>query len=285
MKGKGAFEVIRSTFRNFSKHDSALYAAALAFYAVFSLAPLLLILIQVGGYFWGEQAVRGELLAQLRGFVGDQAASTIEQMLKAARQSGSGLLTGILSAGLLLFAGTSLFTELQVALNRVWDVQEPPDRGLRVQIWVVLKKRLLAFALIFFVGAFLLVTFVAQAVLERSHALVGRVVELGPTVWRLAGFGVTWAIDMSGVAILFKVGPDTHVAWRDAWAGALVTSMLFMIGRVLVGIYVGSRGVGSTAGAAGPIVVLLVWTYYSAQMLLVGAELTHVLCSRRAHSA
>lgn len=255
--------------------------AALAYYTLFSLAPLLLIVVSVAGLVWGGEAVRGELVGQLSSLLGDSAAATVENMLKSVAWPVGGWLSTVIGLGLMLVGATTVFAELQDALDTIWRVPARPMQGW----WSWLRARLLSFGLILGLS-FLLLT----------SLLIGAVMAVAETWWKpwfgewLYVAGVVNAVISQGLvvavfALIFKWMPRARVAWRDVMLGALVTAGLFELGRKVIGAYLQGSGVASGFGAAASLVALLVWVYFSAQILLIGAEFTwayaRVLGSRR----
>lgn len=274
--------VLRLTFDGFLDNRGPRMGAAIAYYTLFSLAPLLLIVVSVAGLVWGGEAVRGELVSQLGGLLGDTAAATIEQMLKSVAWPVGGWLNTLVGLGLMLVGATTVFAELQDALDTIWHVPTRPVQGW----WAWLRARLLSFGLILGLS-FLLLT----------SLLLGAVMAVAETWWKpwfgqwLYFAGVANAVISNGLvvavfALIFKWMPRARVAWRDVLLGALVTAGLFELGRTVIGLYLRSTGVVSGFGAAASLVALLVWVYFSAQILLIGAEFTwayaRVLGSRRA---
>ena len=248
--------------------------AALAYYTMFSLAPLLVISIRVAGLIFGEEAARGQVAHQIQSLVGQEGAQAIEQMLAAAGAPSSGITGTVTSLFLLLFGAVAVFGELQDALNTIWDVPPKPNYS-----WMdLLRDRLLTFAMILAVAFLLLVVLIVSTVLS----VVMTWIQNWQTVWlaHLIDFGVSFAALTGLFAMSYKVLPDTQIAWRDVWLGAAVTALLFLCGKFLLALYLGRGTISSAYGAAGSFVVLLVWLYYSAQVFLFGAELTHQFACR-----
>ncbi|HMC15235.1 MAG TPA: YihY/virulence factor BrkB family protein [Albitalea sp.] len=247
--------------------------AALSYYTLFSLAPLLLIVIAVAGIFFGAEAARGEIVRQLGGLLGDQGAQTIQSLLQDAAKPRQSALATIIGTVLLLVGATSVFAELQDALDRIWRA---PARVKTSGLWNALRSRLLSFGMILGIVFLLLVSLVVGAVLAALgkwwDPLFGGWTVLA-SIFNLAiDFGLTTAL----FAMIYKLMPRVHIQWHDVWVGALVTAALFTVGKYLIGLYIGKSGVASSFGAAGSLVVLLLWVYYSAQIFLMGAEFTWV---------
>jgi membrane protein len=247
--------------------------AALAYYTLFSLAPLMLIVVAVGGMLFGEDAARGEIAAQLVLLMGSAGARAVQDLLVSVRQPEQGTLATGLGLALLFLGATSVFAELQNALDRIWHAPPSWTGGT----WLTLvRTRMLSFGMVLALGFLLLVSLVFSAAL----ALMGRWVEPVFGAWyalaavsnALAAFAMVTAM----FAVIYKVMPRARVQWRDVWTGALFTAMLFTFGRYLIGLYIGRSGVVTGFGAAGSLVVILLWVYYSAQIFLLGAEFTWV---------
>jgi membrane protein len=250
--------------------------AALAYYTIFSIAPLIVIAIAVAGFFFGTDAARGEIFSQLRDVVGDEAATAIQGLVRSAGHRGKGTFAALLGILALLVGATSVFGELQSALDVIWEA--PKARGAGV--WGFLRGRLLSFGMVLGIGFLLLVSLILSAGLSAlghfwSDALPGRETLL-QTIDFLVGFTVITGL----FALIYKLLPRCAIRWKDVWIGAIVTSLLFSIGKLAIGLYLGKSGVASGFGAAGSLVVLLLWVYYSSQIFLFGAEFTRVYADR-----
>ncbi len=247
--------------------------AALSYYTVFSLAPMLLIVISVAGLVFGDEAARGEIFGQLRGLMGVDAAKTIEDLLTSVSEPKEGVAATTIGIVLLLIGATSVFGELQDALDRIWRA---PARDRSGGLLGLVRARLLSFGMILGVAFLLIVSLVLSAVVAAlgrwwSGAFGGWEV-LAQSVNIVLGFVVT----TGGFAMIYKLMPRVKVQWRDVWLGATVTALLFTIGRVLIGVYIGKSGIASGFGAAASLIVILIWVYYSAQIFLLGAEFTWI---------
>jgi membrane protein len=247
--------------------------AALAYYTLFSIAPLLLIAIAVAGAVFGAEAARGEIVAQLGGLIGEQGAQAIQGLLESASKPKQSALATVIGTVLLLVGATTVFAELQDALDRIWRA---PARAKTSGLWNVLRSRLLSFGMILGIGFLLLVSLIIGALL----AALGKWWDPLFGGWEILASAVNVAIGFGLVTLLFamiyKLMPRVHIRWHDVWIGAVVTAALFTIGKYLIGLYIGKSGVASSFGAAGSLVVLLLWVYYSAQIFLMGAEFTWV---------
>ena len=256
--------------------------AALAYYTVFSLSPLLLIVVSVAGLVFGQDAARGEIALQLGALMGSSGANAIQDLLVSVRHPGQGVAATALGIVLLLVGATTVFGELQDALDRIWRVPAKPQ----VSGWLhLVRTRLLSFGMILAIGFLLVVSLVAGAALEAlgrwwSPLLAGWYV-LAVVLEAVVAFVLVAAM----FALIYKVMPRSRVLWKDVWIGALFTAVLFNLGKSLIGIYVGRSGITSAFGAAGSLVVVLIWVYYSAQIFLIGAQFTwcyaNVFGSRR----
>ncbi len=247
--------------------------AAISYYTMFSLAPLLVIVIAVAGAMFGAEAVQGQVAAQLSDLIGEEGALAVQRLIRSASEPSRGLIAGAISVGVLIVGATTVFAELQSALDRIWHV---PERAKPQGLWGILRARVLSFGLILGLAFLLMVSLVVSAAL----AAVGSwSVGLFPG-WELllqsANVLVSLIILTLLFAMIFKFMPSAPIAWHDVWIGAAVTAVLFEIGKVLIGLYLGKSGVNESFAAAGSLVVLLAWVYYAAQIFLLGAEFTKV---------
>ncbi|KQV53540.1 hypothetical protein ASC95_08080 [Pelomonas sp. Root1217] len=251
--------------------------AALSYYTVFSLAPLLVIVVSVAGLVFGEEAVRGELFGQVAGLMGAEAAKGIQTLLAAASKPSTGALGTVVGAGVLLIGATTVFGELQDALDRIWQA---PARAKTSGWWALVRARLLSFGMVLGLAFLLVVSLVVSAAIAALGkwwgGWFGGWEVLAQALNVVVGFVLTTAV----FALIYKVMPRVKVGWGDVWIGAAVTALLFSVGRFLIGLYIGKTGVASGFGAAGSVAVVFVWVYYSAQIFLVGAEFTWVYARR-----
>jgi len=246
--------------------------AALSYYTVFSLAPLLLIVVSVAGLVFGEDAVRGELFGQLQGLMGADAAKAVQGLLASASKPSHGIVGTVIGIAVLVFGATTVFGELQDDLDRIWRAPAREGSG----VWALLRARLLSFGMILALAFLLMVSLVIGAVISALGRwwgpMFGGWEVLAQVVNVVIGFALTTAI----FAIIYKMMPRVRVRWHDVWIGAIVTALLFTIGKFLIGLYIGKSGVASGFGAAGSLILVFVWVYYSAQIFLLGAEFTWV---------
>jgi membrane protein len=245
-------------------------AAALAYYTVFALAPILIISIAVAGLVLGQEAAEGRIVGQISGLIGSTSAAAVEAMIAAARKPSSGILATIIGLATLLFGATGVFGELQDSLDTMWGVKPKPGRGF----FRMLKTRFISFTMVLGIGFLLLVSLVVSAAISALGAWLGGLLPLPELLMQAINLTVSVAVVTLLFAMIFRVLPDVDIAWRDVWAGALFTAVLFALGKLGIGLYLGKSSVGSSYGAAGALVVILVWVYYSAQILFFGAELT-----------
>lgn len=250
------------------RHQVARTGAALAFYTVFSLAPVLILAIAIAGIFFGEQAARGEIVEQIRGLIGTTGASAVQGLLENAGRPAAGLIATIVGAVTLLIGASTALAELKAGLDQIWDVPSEKRQGF----WYFTRTRVLSVGLILALGFLLLTSLVISAALTALERFWGG--EQVVTVVRWLNVIFSFALVVALFGTIYKVLPSVRVAWRDAFVGALVTALLFTIGKFVIGAYLGNSGLASTYGAAGSVVLLLVWVYYSAQIFLLGAEFT-----------
>jgi membrane protein len=272
------WEVFRATLRGMEEDRASTMGAALAYYTAFSLAPTLVIALAVAGLFFDRGAAEAALIDQLAALVGPNGAQAIQAMLRGASDGAGGLLSTAISAGALVLGATTVFSELQRDLNRIWKVPDPATQG-----WMrTLQTRLLSLGVTLGIGFLLVVSLLLSA----AVALVTRIWSqwLGgvETLLHILDFGTSFLLMTLLFAMIYKLLPNVRIAWRDVWLGAGGTALLFAAGKLLIGLYIGRSTLSSSFGAAGTFVVLLVWIYYSAQIFFFGAEFTRAFAQRRA---
>jgi membrane protein len=268
-----AWKLVKQTVTAWSDDRASSMGAALSYYTLFSIAPLLLIVISVAGFFFGDAAARGELMGQLQGLLGTDGARAVEALLKSVNKPTEGLIATVAGIAALLLGATGVFAELQNDLDRIW--RAPVDtRGSGVMN--LLWTRLLSFGLVLGFAFLLIVSLVASAVVSALGKWWGPMFGGWEVIAQLINFAVGFALMTGMFAMIYKLMPRVRIAWRDVWIGAAVTSLLFAIGKLLIGLYLGKSGVTSAFGAAGSLVLVMVWVYYSAQIFLLGAEFTWV---------
>ena len=262
------WSMLKEAGNSFIEDKAPRLGAALAYYTIFSLAPLLVIVLAVAGFLFGKQAAEGQVKGQIEELVGEDGGKAIEQMLKSADQPQTGTLATTIGVGMLLFGAAVLFGQLQDALNTIWGVQPKAGRG----IMGILRDRFLSFTMVFGTAFLLLVSLVVSAALSALGRVSGE--------WGLSVGGHALNVGLSLVvvtvlfAMIYRFLPDAKIAWKDVWFGAAITAVLFTAGKYLIGLYLGKTGTASAYGAAGSLAVLLIWLYYSSQIFLFGAELT-----------
>lgn len=277
MNAKYIWQLLIDTGRRWYEANTFQMGAALAFYTVFSLAPLVLIAIAGAGVFFGEEAARQQINEEIARLAGEQVSASFDQMMRIINESGSGLMATSVGVLLLIVGATSVFTQLQTALNTVWGVESKPGDG----IFTMLIGRAWTFAMLLVIGFLLLVSLVLSAVLAAvARWMHPETLPGGPYLWEGLNAVVSFGLTTLLFAMIYKVLPEAETRWRDVWIGAAVTSLLFAIGKHLIGLYLGQNTLVSAYGAAGSLVLILLWVYYSSQILLLGAEFTCVLGRR-----
>ncbi|HEY8276805.1 MAG TPA: YhjD/YihY/BrkB family envelope integrity protein [Methyloceanibacter sp.] len=267
--------VLTTAYNNWSRHRSARLGAALAYYSVFSLGPLLLIVISVAGIMFGQDAVRGSLTAQFRELLGPDGEQAVEAMLKGAASKQTGGIAALFGVALLLIAALGVVVQLKDALNTIWEAPEPEGSGAG---WYV-RTYLISLAGVMALGFLLMVSLVVSAALAAVSTWAG---SAGSQVllWQSMNFAVSLVVLTNLFAVLFKWFPDVPVRWRDVWPGALASAVLFEAGKLAIAWYIARQGLQSTYGAAASLVVLLIWVYYTAQIVLFGAEISYAYAQR-----
>ena len=280
MKLKDAWDVAKETAAAWLEDDASRLAASLAFYTLLSLAPLVIIAVSVAGLLLGTEAARGQIAGELSSVVGPSAAQGIQAVVASARSQASGAVGTLIGLVTLFIGASGVFGELQHALNAIWEVRAKPGRG-----WVgQLRDRFLSFTMVLGVAFLLLVSLLLSAALSALGHAMTTGLPGGELFWQAVNFAFSLAMVTGLFALIFKLVPDVLIRWSDVWVGAFVTALLFTIGKSLLGIYLGHASIGSSYGAAGSLVVLVIWVYYSAQILFLGAEFTQVQAHRRGHT-
>ncbi len=277
MKARDIWALVVQTFNEWNEDKASRLAAALAYYTIFSLAPLLVIAIGLAGMVFGDDAVRGHVEAQLRGYIGTRGASYIQDMIAASSKPTHSLTATVIGIVVLLFGAGGVFRQLQDALNTIWEVQAPPGRGWRGLV----SDRFLAFMMVLGTGCMLLFSVGLSIAFAAVGEYLSGYLPIPEPALHAMNFLVSLSIITLLFALIFKIVPDAQIAWRDVWIGAAITALLFVLGTLFIGLYLGKSSVASTFGAAASLAVLLVWIYYSAQILFLGAEFTQVYATRR----
>lgn len=272
------YSLLSTAVNDWLRHRCPRLGAALAYYAVFSLGPLLLIVTAVAGLFFGPDAVRGSLAAQFRGLLGESGGQAIDAMIEGAASASTGRAAAGIGIILLLIAALGVVVQMKDALNTIWEVEDPPDAGW----WWYVRTYLISLAGILALGLLLAISLVVSTALTAFGSWAG-IPASENFFWQMVNLGISLSVLSALFALLFKYFPDTRIAWSDVWPGAIATAALFEAGKLVIALYIGTQGLESTYGAAASFVVLLIWVYYSSQIVLFGAELTHVYARRRGH--
>ena len=269
---KSQFVLLKKAASLWSASKASRLGAALAFYTVFSIAPLFVIVLAIAGFLFGAEAARHQLFDQVNGLVGEKGGEAIQAMVAAADKPKTGVLATVLALGTLFVGATTVFVQLQDALNTVWNVRRLPGRGFVHFV----KDRLVSFAIVVALGFLLLVSLVLSAAIAAVGKFLSGFIPANEMVWQIVNFIASIALISLLFALVFKVLPDVRIQWRDVWVGAVITSVLFNLGKFLLGLYIGKSSVGSAYGAVGSLIIVLLWVYYSSQLVLYGAAFTKV---------
>jgi membrane protein len=272
---------LKGAVRAWWDDDCIRLGASLAFYTLFAIAPVLLMAIAIAGLVFGAEAVRGEIAGQLDHLVGREGALGVQALLEGASQKRSGVMATIFGAFAFLLTSTGAFLELQVALNTIWRVKPKPGGYLKALV----ISRLRSFGIVVAIGFLLLVSLAVSAALAALHTWLSSLSPTNTTLWTVVNAVVSLAVTTGLFAMLLRFLPDVRLRWRDVTTGACVTAVLFTIGQQLIGLYLGQSSVSSSYGAAGSVMILLLWVYYSCQILLFGAEFTRVYAQRHGADA
>jgi membrane protein len=274
-RAKLVWGLLKETIEQWTDDQAMRQAASLALYTLLSITPLLVVAVAVAGAVFGDDAARGQISHEMSSVVGPEAGLAIEALVANARAPSEGILSTAVGIVVLLFGASGVFGELQAGLNQMWEVKPKPGRGVRGFI----RDRFFSFAMVMGVAFLLLVSLVVSAGLEAFSAHYSGYLPM-PALWALLNIGISLGTTTVLFALIFKLVPDAKIAWRDVWVGAFVTAAFFSIGKVLLGWYIGRSATTSAFGAAGSLVALVVWVYYSAQILFLGAEFTQVYATR-----
>ena len=269
--------LFKQTASEWMEDDAPSLGAALAYYTVFSLAPLMTIAIAIAGFFLGKEAAQGQIFDELRGLLGADGGKAVEEMVQSANaQPTAGVVATIISVIMLLFGASGVFGQLQASLNAIWGVKAKPGRG----VLGLIKDRLLSFGFTLVVGFLLLVSLLLTAGMALMADWIGGLMPGSEALAYILNIVLSLSMITLLFATIFKFLPDAKIAWHDVWIGAFLTALLFTIGKFALGIYLGKSAVASSYGAAGSLIVLLLWVYYSSQLLFFGAEFTQVYANR-----
>jgi len=273
---KTLWAMVLETYDGWSRHNASTLAAALAYYTAFSIAPVLVLLIAIVGFVAGRAAVQNEAMRQVHSIMGPQASEVIQVLLQSAAQPGASFFATVIGIFTILISATGVFIELQRSLDLIWDVPPPENQG----VWHTLRERMGAFVMVLGVGLVLFISLAASAVLTAAHHFFERTIGNAWVLFSFLNIGLSFAFVTLGFAMTYKLLPRTNVQWKDVWVGAVVTSLLFALGKWLLGWYFAKSAMTSSYGAAGSFAALLAWVYYSSQILFFGAEFTRVYASR-----
>lgn len=265
------WQVLREAADEWMEDKASQLGAAMAFYSVLSLAPLLVIAIAIAALVFGEQEAKDQLAGQMTELMGPAGAEAVVELIQQAQQPRAGTIAALLGLATLLFGASGVFGQLQDAMNTIWEVKPQP-----LGVWGYIRSRFLSFAMVLGTGFLLLASLVLSAWVTGVSDMLARQMAGLDTLAQMANQLISFGVVMVLFALIFRMLPDTNVAWRDVWFGAAITALLFSIGKYLIGLYLGTSSVGSAYGAAGSLVVLVLWIYYSAQIMFFGAEVTQV---------
>ncbi len=266
------FKLISKTLRDAHKDRIASLASSISFYSLFALAPIIIIFIAVAGALFGEQAAKGELVNQIQYLIGPEMASALQVIVENAALSSSNYLFAFLSLAILLFAASRVVTNLKHALNRIWRIQPKKEKKLHK----VVKFKFLSMLAILGIGLFLVILLITSAILSTIWIYLGSFIPVNSAVFQILNLVISFGLVAFILALIYKILPDVDLEWRDVWMGAILTTILFMLGNWLIGIYMRNVSIGSVYGAAGSIIIILIWLYYVSQIFLLGAEFTKV---------
>lgn len=270
------YPLLKATYAQWSKDKVPRMGAALAYYTIFSLAPLLVIAIGIAGFVFGKDAVQGQIMGQIQGLIGPESALAVQTILQSAHKPVGGTIATVFSVVVLLIGASGVFVEMQEALNEIWKVDTTSKTGVRSLI----KSRFLSFGMVLGIGFLLLVSLLLSAALSAATNYISSFISVPPAILHAADFAFSFLFIAGLMALIFKLLPDVPITWSDVWVGALLTSLFFTIGKFLIGFYVGKSIRMSAYGATGAVVIVLAWVYYSAQILYFGAEFTRVFSNR-----
>ncbi|MCU0760161.1 MAG: YihY/virulence factor BrkB family protein [Steroidobacteraceae bacterium] len=273
----GGWELLKRTFERWSAHEAPRLGAALAFYSMLSLAPLMVLVVAIVGLAFGETAAATQVAGQVRDMVGEEGAEAIQALVWNARTSSASTLASAIGIATLLFGASSVFAELRAILNLVWEAERPQGLGFVT----LLRHRFFSFGMVLGVGFLLIVSLTISAALAAASKYFSQWLPVPAEALDALNFIVSFAVTTGAFALIYKYVPVVRIAWNDVWIGAFATALLFTVGKTLIGLYLGRASFGSAYGAAGSLIVVIVWVYYSAQIFIFGAEFTHVYAHTR----
>jgi membrane protein len=276
LRPKRIYQLLKATYFQYRKDKVPRMGAALAYYTIFSLAPLLVIAIAIAGFVFGKDAVQGQIMGQIQGLIGRESALAVQTILQSAHKPVGGTIATLFSIVVLLIGASGVFVEMQEALDEIWKVDATSKTG----VWNLIKTRFLSFGMVLGIGFLLLVSLLLSAALSAAANYISSFISVPPAILHAADFAFSFLFIAGLMALIFKLLPDVPIPWSDVWVGALLTSLFFTIGKFLIGFYVGKSIRMSAYGATGAVVIILAWVYYSAQILYFGAEFTRVFSNQ-----
>jgi membrane protein len=279
LTGNRVFKLLKGTFDDWMEDKALRLSAALAYYSIFSIAPLLVIAISVAGLVLGDEAVRGQLYGQLKGYVGAQAAESVQSMVQSASKPAEGWIGAAVGFATLMLGASGVFGQLKDALNTIWEVKAKGGAGL----WGFLRERLLNFGMVLVIGFLLLTSLLLTTALAALSGYFEALIGMPAFLGAILGFALSLGMVTTLFAFIFKVLPDVRIEWRSVWIGAVVTGLLFEVGKFGLSFYLGRESTASSFGAAGSVVLVLLWVYYASCILLFGAEFTQVYARESGH--
>jgi membrane protein len=271
------WQLLRRTYSKWNEDHAQGLGAALSYYSVFSLAPLLMIVVAIAGLVFGQEAAQGHIIAQIQSLVGEESAKAIQSMIEEARKPAAGIFATLIGTLMLLFGATGVFAQIHESLNIIWKIKEKPGGSL----WKTLKDRFISLLAVLGTGFLLLISLVISAGVSAAGSVLEHVLPGPEFLLQIINFLVSFAVVTLLFAMIYKLLPDKPISWADVWVGAGITSLLFEIGKFFIGLYLGKSEVGVAYGAAGSLVVILIWVYYASQVFLFGAEFTAVYAEYR----
>lgn len=277
---RAVVSLLKQTYQNWSGHQAPRLGASVAFYTLLSFGPLLVLMVAVLALVFDQQRAQSGLIDQARQMIGSRGAETVKSLLASAQKPSSGLFASVIAFVTLLFGASGVFTELRDALNIIWDAEPKNESGLLG----MLKQRLFSFGMVLSVGFILLVSLIISAALAFLGKFFSGLVPVPAFVFQVINFAVSFAVITFLFALMFKFVPARDISWRDVRVGAIGTALLFTVGKLLLGVYMGKASIGSAYGAAGSLVAVIVWVYYSAQIFFFGAEFTRVYADAHARA-
>ena len=273
-------DLLKKAFASWNDDKALRLSAALAYYAVFSIAPLLVITLGIAGLIWGQESLNGELYGQLKGYVGAKAAEGLQSMVQSASKPSHGIVATIVGSVTLLLGASGVMGELKDALNTIWEVKPKPGGSA---VMSMIREKFLNFGMVIVIGFLLMISLVLSAAVAGLSKHFGTFLALPPAVWAVAAFLISFGVITVMIALIFKILPDARILWKDVWLGAALTAILFEIGKTALAWYLGLESTSNSYGAAASVVLLLLWVYYASCILFFGAEFTQVYAESKGH--